>query len=70
MGVQNDSNNSPSGLTANVENESTGNEVESVNSKREDVSVEVEGEADVSLEIENQTGSQQNANGFFNIDIV
>lgn len=67
VGVQNASNNAPTGLTAEVDDETNTVNLVSQNSKRAvgDPLAEVDGAVDVAFRIENDTGSDQNATGAF-----
>lgn len=72
VGIQNNSNNAPGGLTAEVDNESTATNVVSENQKRitGDPLAEVAGAADVAMRAENDTGNSQNASATFSYTIV
>jgi len=71
LGVQNDSNNAPANLDAIVRDETNGVNITSQNSKRATGSpiAEKDGAIDVSLRINNGTGSIQNASAIFGITI-
>lgn len=71
VGVQNDSNSAPSGLTAEVDDETNSNNLVSENSKRTtgDPLAEVSGNVDVAMRAENDTGNSQNATATFGYTI-
>lgn len=71
VGVQNDSNNTPVGLTAEVDDETNTINLVSENSKRTtgDPLAEVDGPVDVAMRAENNTGNDQNTSATFSYTI-
>lgn len=71
VGVQNDSNNAPSGLTAEVDDETNSTNLVSENSKRAtgDPLASVSGAVDVAMRAENDTGSDQNSTATFSYTV-
>lgn len=67
LGVQNDSNQTPSGLTAEIDDETNSSNLVSFNSKRESGNpLESEGgDFDAAFRVENDTGDVQNASATF-----
>lgn len=67
VGVQNDANSAPAGLTAEVDDETNAVNLVSENSKRVTGNplAEKSGDIDVAFTVENDTGNPQNASGVF-----
>lgn len=67
VGVQNDSNNTPAGLTAEADDETNSTNLVSQNAKRATGTplAEVSGDVDVAFRAENDTGGSQNTTATF-----